>query len=238
MARKRTEYTPKIEPSPGLKTIFAPKNDEQKMMLKTISENTITFVNGVAGTGKSFVSMAYALQKLFQKKYERIILTRPIVEATNERLGFLPGELAEKLRPYVDILYSIAAKLTDAETFKILTQKNGDSKIQILPLAFMRGVTFSDCIVIADEFQNATIEQMRLLLTRIGDNCKLIVCGDTQQSDIYPSINGLEDSFELFEGVEGIGFVNLTHDAIVRHPIIKEIEARYNSRSRNSKRRN
>lgn len=215
---------------PDLKLIFAPKNDEQKLLLKTIADSTITFVRGCAGTGKTWVSVAYALQRLFQKRCQKIVLARPIVEAGGEKLGHLPGEVADKVKNYFTPAMTIISQLLDHDTFKYLTNGNGEgAKIQIIPLAFMRGLTLSDATVIFDEAQNSTVDQMRLLLSRIGENSKFIICGDTNQSDIR-EMNGLEDAFNLLYGIENIGFVTLTEESIVRHPIIRDIEQRYQKR--------
>jgi len=216
--------------SPDLRFAFAPKTSEQKNMLKVIRDNFITFVIGPAGSGKSHVASAYALQMLFQKVYDKIIISRPLVTA-GENLGWLPGFLDSKTKDYFVPIFAIMSKMLDRDTLKSLTNSNGtDAKIQILPLAFMRGHTFENTIVVADEFQNATVEQMRLLLTRIGDNCKIIVCGDMTQSDIG-RMNGLKDAVFRFNDVaqqgKGIGIVKLTEKSIVRHPIIELIENVY-----------
>ena len=213
-----------------VQVVFSPKNIEQENMIKTIDANLITFVTGPAGTGKSHVAIAYALQGLFQEKCSRIILTRPIVQA-GENLGWLPGVLDSKVKDYFVPMYIIMSGIINPEILEIVTKNNGiDAKIQILPLGFMRGHTFSNTIVIADECQNTSPEQMRLLLTRVGDNCKIIVCGDETQSDIR-STNGLKDAIVRFTDIatqnQGIGIVKMSEESIVRHPIIKLIEEIY-----------
>lgn len=215
--------------TPDLRFVFTAKNNEQKNMLKVINNNYITFVIGCAGTGKTHVSIAYSLQQLFRNEYNRIILTRPIV--ASENLGWLPGVVENKVKDYFVPSFTIMSQMIDRESLKILTNGNGiDAKIQILPLAFMRGHSFNHTIVVADEFQNSSIEQMRLLLTRIGENCKIIVCGDVTQSDIREK-NGLVDAVAKFKEVakqnKGIGLVELTEKSIVRHPIIELIEEVY-----------
>lgn len=215
----------------SLKLVFAPKNDEQKELLKTISTNLITLVRGAPGTGKSFVAVAYALRELIYGRYERLIITRPVIEAAGERLGFLPGDMNEKIDPYMMPIYDILQRLIPTDVMNRMLSKNGkEAAIKIIPLAFMRGLTFQNCIVIADEIQNSSVEQVRLLLTRFGENSKMILCGDVNQSDIA-KMNGLEDAYNLLQGVEGIGFVTLTEDAIVRHPIVAMIEGKYRSRA-------
>ena len=229
MSRKKSNNSTVIT-TPDLRFVFAAKNSEQKNMLRIIDKNLISFVVGPAGAGKSHVAIAYALQKLFRDDCNKIILTRPIVQA-GENLGWLPGFVETKVKDYFVPLFTIMSQMIDKETLKVLTNHNGtDARIQILPLAFMRGHTFSNAIVVADEFQNCSIEQMRLLITRIGENSKIIICGDTTQSDIR-GINGLKDAIERFSGVantdKGIGIVKLTEESIVRHPIISLIEEIY-----------
>jgi len=207
------------------------KNLEQKEMLRTIAENEITLVKGPAGSGKTFLSVGYALQELLKNNYSKIILTRPVVEA-GEKLGFLPGDMEDKIHPYMmPIFYSMEELLgSNKNLLKKLTNKNGtEPQVRVLPLAFMRGLTLSKSIIISDEMQNSSPEQMRMILTRFGENSKMIICGDTKQSDIHRR-NGLDDAFDLLQGINGIGFVSLTTNAIVRHPIIKQIEKRYESR--------
>ncbi|MCK5850576.1 MAG: PhoH family protein, partial [Kiritimatiellae bacterium] len=199
--------------------------------LKTFSENIITFVRGVPGSGKTFLAVAYALQQLFRENYRNIVFTRPVMEAGGERLGFLPGDMEDKIDPYMMPIYNSLRQLIDDDIFKKITNKNGHAPmVQILPLAYMRGVTFRDSIVICDECQNTTPEQIRMLTTRIGEGSKMIVCGDIRQSDI-DSLNGLEDAFDLLQDIDGIGFATMTEESIVRHPIIAKIERRYHNRT-------
>lgn len=212
--------------------IVRPRNKEQKIALEVISENTITFVKGSPGTGKTFLALSHALGKVFQGEYEKLVLSRPVVEAAGERLGFLPGDIRDKINPYMIPIFETLSQLIPAPTITKLISKNGsDSKIRILPLAYMRGVTFKNSFIICDEMQNSTPAQVRMLLTRIGEGSKIIICGDVYQSDIQ-SANGLFDAFTLLAGIEGIGFVSLTRNAIVRHPIIQKIEERYEERER------
>ncbi len=208
------------------------KNAEQKDMLRTISQNDITFVKGVPGTGKTYVAVGYALQELLKGNYENIILTRPVVEA-GEKLGFLPGDMEDKISPYmIPIFYSMEQILGNQKALlKKLIDKNGEEpRIRILPLAYMRGVTFSNAMIICDEMQNCTPEQMRMVLTRFGEGSKMILCGDIKQSDINRR-NGLEDAFDLLQDIPGIGFVSLSRAAVVRHPIIARIDDRYSHRN-------
>ena len=165
-------------------------------------------------------------------EYDKIVLTRPIVQA-GENLGWLPGFVETKVKDYFVPLFTIMSQMVDKDALKSLTNGNGDAKIQVLPLAFMRGHTFSNAVVVADEFQKATIQQTRLLLTRIGENCKIIICGDITQSDIHGP-NGLDDAISRFSIIaseeKGIGIVKLTEKSIVRHPIIEIIEEAYRNK--------
>ncbi len=212
------------------------KNPEQKEMLRTISKNDITFIKGSPGTGKTYLAVGYALQELSKEHYEKIILSRPVVEAGGERLGFLPGEIEDKIDPYMlPLFYSMEQILKNKSMVKKLTDKNGSSpKIRVLPLAYMRGITFSNAIIICDEMQNATPNQMRMVLTRFGQNSKMIICGDVRQSDIHQK-NGLENAFEILQGVDGLGFCTLSQEAIVRHPVIGKIEDRYEENHKDTK---
>ncbi len=219
------------------KFIVSAKNSEQKEMLNVIKTNTITFVRGPAGTGKTFLAVTYALQQLFKGKCEKIVFSRPVVEAAGEKLGFLPGDMTDKIDPYMMPIFDALLQKITKESMNKLMNKNGrESAIRVIPLAYMRGVTFRHSFVICDEMQNSTPDQMRMLLTRLGEGCKMIICGDTRQTDIE-SENGLEDAFDLLEGIDEVGFVNLTQEAIVRHPLIYKIEGKYEERSKKRKRR-
>lgn len=203
-------------------------------MLRTISQNTITFVKGFPGSGKTHLAVGFALQALLRKDYEQIVFSRPVVEAGGEKLGFLPGNMYEKIDPYMIPIFEILHKIVPPGLLKNLMPKNNgngngngnSSPIRVLPLAYMRGTTFSNSFIMYDEMQNSTPEQMRMALTRLGKGSKMVLCGDVYQTDIR-STNGLFDAFEMFQGLEGVGFVTLTHDAIMRHPIIQQIENRY-----------
>ena len=212
------------------------KNSEQKDMLRTISQNSVTFVKGAPGSGKTYLAVGLGLQALLRREYEQLIFTRPVVEAGGEKLGFLPGNMYEKIDPYMIPIWETLSKLLPQSTLNHLMPKsngngNGDttSPIRVLPLAYMRGVTFENSFIICDEMQNSTPEQMRMVLTRLGAHSKMILCGDVYQTDIR-STNGLFDAFEKLQDIEGVGFVTLTQEAIMRHPIIQQIENRYLNR--------
>jgi len=201
---------------------IVPLTKNQKKYLSTVIDNDITFVVGPAGTGKTFVAIAIAIRLLKNKIIDKIIITRPLVEA-NEKLGYLPGDIKDKtdpfLRPIYDVLEEIIGK---NEIHK--WEENG--KLEICPIAFMRGRTFKRAIVIVDEAQNITKDQMKMLLTRIGEGSKYIVVGDITQSDINKK-SGLTHARERLQGIKGIGFVEMDKRDIRRHPIIDDILKRW-----------
>jgi phosphate starvation-inducible PhoH-like protein len=189
--------------------------------LEAIKNNTVIFGVGPAGTGKTYVATAYAAQQLFYKKIDKIILTRPNVE-TGRGLGFLPGELEEKYAPYLQPFDDIFRRTLGNGHYEYeLKSKNIDPK----PLGFMRGSTFDNCIVLADEMQNATREEMKMLLTRIGKNCKMIFSGDTEQCDITDS--GFSDAIRRLEGIEDIEVTRFMDNDIVRSQMCKKIIMAY-----------
>ena len=219
----------------NFKIIIAPKGDEQHDMIKAIYENDIVFIDGPAGSGKTYMTMFVALQELAKGKYERIMVTRPVVEAAGERLGHLPGDIREKINPYmIPIFETLRQMLPDEFVIKLVSRNGKEAPIMILPLAFMRGCSFRNTFIFCDEAQNTSPEQMRLLLTRIGEGSKIVVCGDMKQSDMTSMrrdhLNGLSHAFEILQGVEGVGFTTLTSTSIVRHPIIARIEERYDGK--------
>lgn len=221
-----------------IRVYISAKNQEQKKMLQTVSENDITFVKGSPGSGKTHLAVGFGLQALLRHDYKQLIFTRPVIEAGGEKLGFLPGNMYEKIDPYMIPIFEILSKLLRPDELEQIMpnhgNKNGNGNtsapIRILPLAYMRGTTFQNSFIVCDEFQNSTPEQMRMVLTRLGEDSKMVICGDLHQTDINTT-NGLLDAFELLKKVEGIGFVSLTRAAIMRHPIIQSIEDCYLDRS-------
>lgn len=212
------------------KQIVVAKNEEQKVLMRTVSKNVITFVKGSAGTGKTFITVNYGLQKLFSGKVQSLVFTRPAIEAAGERLGYLPGDLNEKISPYMIPIFDAITQMIPTDMLDKLMKKNGhDAQIKMIPLAYMRGLSFMNSFIICDEMQNSSPEQVRMLLTRIGENSQMVICGDVDQSDIS-GVNGMQDAFNLLQDIEGIGFVTMTEEAIVRHPIIKQIEEKYQNR--------
>jgi len=202
----------------------AAKTEEQKEYLKSISKNTLTFVTGQAGTGKSFLAVRQGMAWFGQSRYQKLIFIRPAVEAYGERLGYLPGNADDKIAPYMMPLIEIMKEVWDNNLINSLINKE---EIQTIPIAFLRGVTLKNAYIILDEAQNTSIEQMRLFLTRIGDDSKVVVTGDLNQSDMGSSMNGLKDAVYRFKDTEHIGIVKLTENSIVRSEIVKIIENKY-----------
>ena len=198
-----------------------PLNFIQGEYLEAIKHNDIIFGIGSAGTGKTFIAASYAASELFHKRIGKIILTRPNVE-TGRGLGFLPGTLEEKYAPYLLPFDSIFNKAL-GKGFYEYALKNKD--IEPTPLGFLRGTTFENCIVLIDEAQNCTKEEMKMMLSRIGKNCKMIFSGDTEQSDILNS--GLEDAVDRLDGISGIEIIEFLDEDIVRSKMCKEIIRAY-----------
>ena len=202
----------------------APKNLNQKRYIDAIRANPLTFGVGAAGTGKTYLAMAMAVSALLAHDIKRIILTRPAVEA-GEKLGFLPGDMAEKVNPYLRPLYDALYDMLDVGKVQRMIAEN---VIEVAPLAFMRGRTLNDAFVILDEAQNATREQMRMFLTRLGFNTKTIVTGDVTQTDLPDrDRSGLAHAVHLLSNVPGVGIVEFQADDVVRHPLVQKIIVAY-----------
>ncbi len=197
-----------------------PKTVGQKLYLQAIQKNPVVFGIGPAGTGKTYLAMAAAISALLKKQVQRIVLTRPAVEA-GEALGFLPGDLREKILPYLRPLYDAMHDLLDAEDVSTLTEKG---VIEIAPLAYMRGRTLAHACIILDEAQNTTPEQMMMFLTRLGDESRMIVTGDITQIDLpRAKSSGLVQAPRILANIPGIAFHHFTASDVVRHPLVQRI---------------
>ncbi len=196
----------------------------QKQYLEAIENNTVTLGVGPAGTGKTYLAVAMAVTALRNKQVSRIILTRPAVEA-GENLGFLPGDLQNKVDPYLRPLYDVLSEMFGVEAYQRLIERGA---IEIAPLAYMRGRTLSDSFIILDEAQNTTVEQMKMFLTRMGENSKMVITGDVTQVDLPAGkTSGLKNAVEVLDGVDGIEIIKLTHKDVVRHPLVAAIIRAY-----------
>lgn len=204
------------------KTVRA-KTQGQKRYLEAIDANTITFGIGPAGTGKTYLAVAKAVNALYAKQISRIILTRPAVEA-GERLGFLPGSLSEKIDPYLRPLFDALQEMLEAE---ILHKLMESGVIEVAPLAYMRGRTLNDSFIILDEAQNTTGEQMKMFLTRLGFNSKMVITGDTTQVDLPGGKSGLSIATSILDGVQGLGIERLSSKDVVRHELVTRIVDAY-----------
>ncbi len=200
-----------------------PKTAGQKRYIDAIRKNIVTFGVGPAGTGKSWLAVATAVRSLQAKEVERILLTRPAVEA-GERLGYLPGDLMSKVDPYLRPLYDALHDMVGAEGMAKLFEKNA---VEVAPLAFMRGRTLNDSFIILDEAQNTSPEQMKMFLTRIGFNSKVVVTGDQTQVDVPGGRSGLRGIWKILEGIDGMGYIELGSKDVVRHRIVQDIVDAY-----------
>ena len=205
-----------------------PRSKKQKEYVQSLKTNQIVISLGPAGTGKTYLAVAVALSMLLEKKVERIILSRPAVEA-GERLGFLPGDMKEKIDPYLRPLYDSLYDLLDYEKIQ---RKIESGAIEIAPLAFMRGRTLKNSFAILDEAQNATPTQIKMFLTRIGENSKLVVNGDPSQIDLpNKKQSGLVDSQRILKEIKEIGIINFDHQDVIRHPLVTKIVEAYQKNS-------
>ena len=200
---------------------ITPKTFGQRKYVDAVMKNSITFVIGPAGTGKTYLSVALSVKYLLSGKVNRIILTRPVIEA-GEKLGFLPGDIQQKVDPYFRPIYdALYDFLGQEKTYKLLTNKT----IEIAPLAYMRGRTLNDAFIILDEAQNTTFSQMKMFLTRLGEGSKMVITGDVTQSDLLPmqGEDGLQAAARILKHIKGIEFVYLTGEDVVRHKLVQKI---------------
>lgn len=210
------------------KRIIAPKSLTQKLYIESIRKHDIVFGVGPAGTGKTYLAMAMAVSAFVNKEVNRIILTRPAVEA-GEKLGFLPGDLSQKVDPYLRPLLDALYDMMDYEKASRLIDRNA---IEVAPLAFMRGRTLNDAFVVLDEAQNTTPMQMKMFLTRLGFNSKAVITGDTTQIDLGgEEKSGLLEAESLVKKIDGISFVYFSKNDVVRHPLVRQIIEAYEQKS-------
>lgn len=222
--KKTIDATNNILPNaPIYRNRLKPRSENQKEYIRTIAENTITFCQGLAGSGKTHIAIGMALEYLLDDKVSRIIITRPVIEA-GEKIGYLPGTAEEKLHPYLlPILDEINHFIPIAQYVNLKT----NNKIEVVPLGLMRGRNFHNCFIVADECQNASYEQLKMLLTRVGMNSKLVLTGDIGQSDLARHMQGgFLSLIYALEGIDGIGLGKLESADIVRNPIIAKILSR------------
>lgn len=200
-----------------------PRTENQKEYIRTIAENTITFCQGLAGSGKTHIAIGMALEYLLDNKVKKIVITRPVLEA-GEKIGYLPGTAEEKLHPYLlPILDEINYFISQAHYASLKL----NNKIEVVPLGLMRGRNFHDCFIVADECQNASYDQLKMLLTRTGNNSKMVLTGDIGQSDLHKTQRGgFANMIFALSNTDGIGFSELTGSDIIRNPIIAKILVR------------
>jgi len=225
------DYFTKARFNPAGKKQVAPKSANQRKYIQAIQDEDVVFGIGVAGTGKTYLAVAMAVQALMQKQVNRIVLARPAVEA-GEKLGFLPGDLQDKVDPYLRPLYDALFDLIDYERVTRLLEKR---VIEVAPLAFMRGRTLSDAFIILDEAQNTTSEQMKMFLTRIGFGSKAVITGDLTQVDLPTGKrSGLIEAERILANIQGIEFVYFTDKDVVRHKLVQMIIKAYEEHGKKS----
>lgn len=213
--RSKGRSVPKI-------TKVGPRTEGQREYMRSIRENKLTLCTGPAGTGKTLIAAALAYQLVKEGDFDQIIIARPAIPACNEKLGFLPGGVDDKMGPYtIPVLYNLS-KLVPESNFKNFVRHC----VKVVPMAFMRGMTFDNCVIILDEAQNTSCEQMKMFLTRLGEDCKAIVEGDEDQTDIRRK-NGLTDAIDRCDGVEDVGIVEMDESDIVRSDFVARILERY-----------
>lgn len=211
------------ETSHNFRNRLKPRSENQKEYIRTVAENTITFCQGLAGSGKTHIAIGMALEYLLDDKVNRIVITRPVLEA-GEKIGYLPGTAEEKLHPY---LLPIIDEINHFISMSHYASLKLNHKIEVVPLGLMRGRNFHNCFIVADECQNASYEQLKMLLTRVGNDSKLILTGDVGQSDLGRHLQGgFINMIEALDGVDGIGNSKLESSDIVRNPIIAKILSR------------
>jgi phosphate starvation-inducible PhoH-like protein len=198
------------------KRTVRPQNENQRRLIEAMEDHPLTLAVGPAGTGKTYLAIATAVRQLEEGRIDRIVLSRPAVEA-GENLGYLPGTMEEKLVPYLRPLYDALSDRTGGKRLKALI---ADGTIEIAPIAYMRGRTLNNCFVVIDEAQNCTYGQIKMLLTRLGWHSRMVITGDPDQSDLLPGVSGLADIAHRLEALDDIAVVQLTDRDVVRHPLV------------------
>ena len=220
------------EPTPDIKTprrAIKTQGKNQSIYIKTIRENDLCFGIGPAGTGKTYLAVAAAIEALQKQVVSKIILVRPAVEA-GERLGFLPGDLSQKVDPYLRPMYDALYEMLGFDQVNHLIERRA---IELAPLAFMRGRSLNDSFIILDEAQNTTVQQMKMFLTRMGFGSKSVINGDITQIDLpTDKVSGLKHAVEVLDGIEGIGIINFNHSDVVRHKVVQNIVEAYEKHER------
>lgn len=223
---KTIDLTNDIQTTSYYRNRLKPRSDNQKEYIRTVVENHITFCQGVAGSGKTHIAIGLALEYLLEEKVKKLIITRPVVES-GEKIGYLPGTAEEKLHPYLLPLLDEVNYFIPSSQYVSLKLNN---KIEIVPLGLMRGRNFHDAFIVADECQNASYDQLKMLLTRLGNNSKMVLTGDVSQSDLHKHMQGgFHTMIQILSGTDGIGISYLDMKDIVRNPIIGLILGRLDS---------
>lgn len=225
-SRKSIDATNNLNIPPVYKNKLKPRTPNQHEFIRTIAENTVTFCQGVAGSGKTHIAIGMALEYLLDGKIEKIIVTRPVVES-GEKLGYLPGSAEEKLHPYLLPLLDEIAYFIPMSQYGLMKNQH---KIEVVPLGLMRGRNFHNSFIVADECQNASYEQLKMLLTRIGNDSKMVLTGDTSQSDLHRHMQGgFYNMIDALSDIDGIGVSRLDCADIIRNPIISKIINKLNN---------
>lgn len=224
-----TTNSPVVHNTNTYRNRLKPRTENQKEYIRTAAENTITFCQGLAGSGKTHIAIGMALEYLLENKVEKIIITRPVIEA-GEKIGYLPGTAEEKLHPYLlPIIDEINYFITPSHHATLRL----NNKIEVVPLGLMRGRNFHNAFIVADECQNASYEQLKMLLTRVGQESKMILTGDVGQSDLHRNVQGgFINMINALDGLNGIGLIQLESCDIIRNPIIAQILLRLNDHER------
>lgn len=221
-----------MEPTPDIKTprrAIKTQGKNQSIYIKTIRENDLCFGIGPAGTGKTYLAIAAAIEALQKQVVSKIVLVRPAVEA-GEKLGFLPGDLSQKVDPYLRPMYDALYEMLGIDQVNHLIERRA---IELAPLAFMRGRSLNDSFIILDEAQNTTVQQMKMFLTRMGFGSKSVINGDITQIDLpTDKVSGLKHAVEVLDGIEGIGIINFNHSDVVRHKVVQNIVEAYEKHER------